>query len=135
VNEPTLEETLKAENKPLPVSYRTIYVDLNGVLDTYDGWRGHHVDFPPRAGAAAFLQALRDEGYNLVLFTAAPQPEALAWLNEHDLRQYFDFVTNVKGPAIAYLDDRAVTFQGDFARALADIRNFRVHWAKEGQIG
>jgi phosphoglycolate phosphatase-like HAD superfamily hydrolase len=128
------EDVLRAEGKPLPNSYRTIYIDFNGVLDLYDGWRGHHVDFPMRPGADAFLAALKAEGWTVVLFTACPLPEATAWMAAHGLDRYIDEITNLKGPAVVYLDDRGLTFTGDFNRALDQIRTFRVHWAREGQI-
>ena len=40
-------------------------MDLNGVLDAYAGWQGaDHFD-PPRAGARAFLEALRRRGFRI----------------------------------------------------------------------
>lgn len=44
-------------------------VDLNGVLDTYTGWKGaDHFD-PPRSSTRAFLEALCSRGYRIVIFT------------------------------------------------------------------
>jgi len=48
---------------------RIVCVDLNRVLDDYAGWvDDRHFD-PPRTGARAFLQALRDRGFDVVIFT------------------------------------------------------------------
>jgi hypothetical protein len=44
---------------------RIACVDLNGVLDTFTGWRGpDHFD-PVRPGGRAFLEALRSRGYRI----------------------------------------------------------------------
>ena len=48
---------------------RVVCVDLNGVLDSYAGWRGAEHWDPPRAGAEAFLQSLRVNGFRIVIFT------------------------------------------------------------------
>lgn len=110
---------------------RTICVDLNGVLDTYTGWRGEEHWDPPRSGAAEFLQSLRQRGLEVVILTSRPPEAAWDWLRRHGLDALVDDVTNVKVPAVAYVDDRAITFRGDFAATLSDLDAFRVHWEDE----
>lgn len=107
---------------------RTICVDWNGVLDTYSGYKGHDHCDPPRPGAAQFLQSLRDMGYKVVVLTSRSPHDARLWLERHGLACYVDDVTDRKIPAVAYIDDRALPFTGDYQETLVHLRNFRPHW-------
>lgn len=40
-------------------------------------------------------------------------------------------MVNVKPPAIVYLDDRGITFDGDFAHAYSAIVWFKTFWEEE----
>jgi ribonucleotide monophosphatase NagD (HAD superfamily) len=114
---------------------QTICIDLNGVLDTYRGWQGYVSWHPPRAGAAEFLHALRQQGFRVVVLTARAPDEARQWLDEHGLASLVDEVTNQKPSALAYVDDRAVCFRGDFAETLECLRSFEPHWRGETHTG
>src|SRR5436309_3727667 len=46
-----------------------VCVDLNGVLDAYAGWQGPEHWDAPRPGAEAFLRALSERGFRVVVFT------------------------------------------------------------------
>ena len=37
-------------------------------------------------------------------------------------------VTDKKPPAFAYIDDRAICFEGDFLRTLDKLGEFKAHW-------
>jgi len=105
----------------------TVCIDLNGVLDMYSGWKGEgHMD-PPRPGADWFLAELSQD-YKVVVFTTQPAEQVWEWLREHRLAEWVDEVTDRKVPAVAYIDDRAVTFRGDFEETLREIRAFRPYW-------
>ena len=108
----------------------TVAVDLNGVLDTYSGWRGEAHTDPPRPGAREFLQELARE-YKVVVFTTQPAERVWRWLREHEMAAYVAEVTDRKPPAVAYIDDRALTFRGDFAETLREVRNFQPYWQQE----
>ncbi len=105
-----------------------VAVDLNGVLDSYTGWKGEKHWDPPRAGAAEFLRALRDRGARVVVHTTRYREDAEAWLREHGLMQYVDEVTNAKVAADVFVDDRAVCFRGDFDQTLREIEEFKAFW-------
>lgn len=107
-----------------------ICVDLNGVLDTYDGWRGEPTWHPPREGAREFLAALCARGREVVVLTTRDPGEARAWLEEHDLDRYVADVTDRKLPALAYVDDRGVPFRGSFEETLAALDRFRPFWER-----
>jgi hypothetical protein len=113
----------------------TICVDLDGVLNTFDEWRGPDYFHPPRDGAREFLAGLHDSGYRIVVFTVRWHEWVSAWLAEHGLNRYVDEVTDRKPPAHAYIDDRAVCFRGDFAATLADVRRFRPFWEERAAVG
>ena len=105
-----------------------VCVDLNGVLDSYTGWKDpDHFD-PPRAGAADFLRALVDRNFAVVVFTTRHPTQVRRWLREHALLPYVSAVTRRKPPAHVFVDDRAVCFTGDFGDALRRISDFKAHW-------
>lgn len=107
---------------------RSVYVDLNGVLDLYDGWKGPDHFPPPRPGAREFLETLVAEGFTPYVFTTMHAGKTRQWLQEHGLADLVRDVTNVKGPAVAYIDDRAIPFRGNFNDVLSQLRTFRAHW-------
>ncbi len=106
----------------------TVCVDLDGVLNLYDGWRGADYFHPPRPGAEEFLRALAARNYRVIIFTIRWAAHVETWLDEHGLKPYVDSVTNQKPVAHVYLDDRAICFQGDFDQALRQIAAFKPHW-------
>jgi hypothetical protein len=103
-------------------------IDLNGVLDSYRGWRGPEHWDAPRDGAADFLRALRERGYRVVIHTTRWRDDAERWLREHRLLDLVDEITDRKLAAHVFVDDRAVRFRGDFISTLAEIDGFRAHW-------
>ena len=105
-----------------------VCVDLNGVLDSYTGWKDpEHFD-PPRPGAAAFLQSLVEQNFDVVVFTTRHPAQVRRWLREHGLMQYVSAVTRRKPPAHVFVDDRAVCFTGDFEETLQRVAEFKAHW-------
>jgi len=112
----------------------TVCVDLDGVLNTYDGWRGPDHYPPPRPGARDFLEQLFLRGYRVVILTTRDIDKTWTWLREHDMGLFVAYVTNEKPPAVAYIDDRAIRFRGDFEATLAELEGFRAHWEQpEGE--
>jgi hypothetical protein len=110
----------------------TVAVDFDGVVHPYtDGWQGPvPVDEPPAPGTAEGLQALITEGYQLILHsTRAATTEGslgiIEWLDRYDLSGFFLAITDEKPKAIAYIDDRAVPFVGDWAAAAEAVSKLR----------
>ncbi len=97
----------------------TIAIDFDGVLHSYaSGWTGEWPEDPPNLGAAAFVESLIEEGYRVVVHTARANREegirmVAAWLREWRFPPLE--VTAMKPRALAYVDDRAVRHQDDFA--------------------
>lgn len=118
---------------------RTVAVDFDGVLHPYtEGWVGAvPADEPPMLGADAFLQQLRGQGYRIVVFSTRCEREdglagTRAWLEKWGLAPLIDDVTCQKPAAVAYVDDRAVPFVGDWSTVLAGVERLaagRAHGA------
>ncbi len=111
-----------AEEKPI------VCVDLDGVLNDYDGWRAPEYFHPPRAGAREFLRALNGRGYRVVVFTVRWRPHVEEWLSREGLAELVSEVTDRKPPAHVFIDDRAICFDGDFDAALRQVVEFKAHW-------
>lgn len=105
-----------------------VCVDLNGVLDSYTGWKSPDHWDPPNPGAGEFLRALNDRGFRVVVFTTRWADDARAWLAEHGLAAYVSEVTDRKPAAHVFVDDRAVCFRGNFEETLDEVVRFRAHW-------
>lgn len=117
----------------------TLAVDFDGVLHNYDGrWKGHSsIEGEPVDGAIAWLRGMLDE-FDVVIHTTRGatvlgQNAVLSWLERAglELELYPTLhVTDEKPPALAYLDDRALRFQGVFPTA-QEIHNARP-WNRGG---
>lgn len=115
-------------NKP------TVVLDLDGVIHSYtSGWRGTTViPDPPVPGIREAIKDLRTTHEVVVVSTRCQTPEGTKaieeWLLKHDIK--VDAVTAHKPPAVAYVDDRAITFDGDALRLPEKVRQFRT-WQQE----
>lgn len=107
----------------------TVCLDFNGVLDMYSGWvkGGNGTEYPPRPGTQYFLERLSGQ-YKVVILTAIDPLDVAYWLSLHNLERYIADITNVKPPAVAYIDDRAIQFNGDYEDTLEQLQNFKVYW-------
>lgn len=102
-----------------------VAIDLDGTLAQYDGWNGDEIG-EPKPGAREFMQALRNRGYVLTVFTVRGDQDAIAnWLNAHQIP--FDFINDSPGQdetmsgkvlADAYFDDHSVTAGSDLMEGL-----------------
>ena len=108
-----------------------VCVDLDGVLNDYDGWRGADYFHPPREGAREFLEGLSRSGYRVVVHTTRWAPHVWEWIRQHGLESYVDTVTDKKLPAHVFIDDRAICFTGNFTDIIERIQQFRAHWEAE----
>lgn len=92
---------------------KKILIDLDGVLNKYDGHLDESCIPEPEEGAKEFLQKL-NKCADLYLFTTRKLKAAVKWLLKNNLDIYFKDVTNIKIPAYLYIDDRTICFKGDF---------------------
>lgn len=108
---------------------KAVALDFDGVMNTYDGWKGEDVLFEPREGLADFL-ALLSVRYAIVIHTTREPHDVWDWLRQYGLEDLIADITQVKPKAVAYVDDRAVRFNGDYDEVLAVIEQ-PTHWEGE----
>ena len=114
----------KTNNKPI------VAVDYDGVLNQYDGWRGENHLPKPIKGVKYFLQKL-SEDYNVVIFTCRDHGAVRRWLQKHGLDDYVYAVTMTKPRAVAYIDDRAICYDGSYSEVLDKLSSFRTWWEED----
>ena len=107
---------------------KRVCVDLDGVLALYEGWKGTGHFGDPRPGAREFLTSIQELGFRTYVFTTRRIDDVWEWLNNYDLAHLVKSVVNHKLPAVAYIDDRAINFQGNFEETLTALRGFRPFW-------
>ncbi len=117
--------------------FKTIYVDLDGTLAHYDGWKSPEDIGKPIAPMLRRVNAWLLKGHQVKIFTARlPQHWHFVsdWLKEYGLPPLE--ITNVKGiDGTEFWDDRAVSVEcntgmyahADGARKLANINEERVN--------
>jgi len=107
---------------------KTILIDLDGVLNEYQGKFDKDLIPPIRLGAKDFIENLSEE-FDLKLFTTRNKILASKWLIENKLDCYFSDITNVKELSWLIIDDRCLTFEGDYLKIKEKISNFNA-WYK-----
>lgn len=93
-------------------AYKTIIVDVDGVLVHWSPTEPDHIKGEVD-GAKAMLMRLRRMGLTIHLYTARPVEEKESLSRALRERGFvFDFLTCGKPCGFAYIDDRAVRFNG-----------------------
>lgn len=108
----------------------TIVFDFDGVIHSYkSGWKGATViPDPPVDGIREVLEDLSKD-YRLVVNSsrcATEEGRQAIWqyLRDYKLSQFISDVSKEKPPAIVYVDDRAICFDGNTSSLALKIRNF-----------
>lgn len=114
----------------------TVVFDFDGVVHSYkSGWQGiTSIPDEPVEGITYELSRIHDAGYEVVIVsTRCKVKEGIDaiddWLTKWGIRPYVDKICKEKPPAIVYIDDRAICFDGDASTLLSKIQNF-VPWNK-----
>ena len=106
---------------------KTICVDFDGVLNEYDGYEERDLG-EPLTGSKEFIKELRRK-YKVVILTSRSKEQVIHWLSNNGFPSMK--VTNRKVPAVAYIDDRAIQFNGSYKKVISRLKNFKPYWAKE----
>lgn len=105
---------------------KTIAIDLDSVLNNYNGKFDENSIPEIKQGAKEFLEELYKKDYRLILFTNRKPLTASKWLIDNKIDKYFFNVTNVKPVAFIYLDDGALNFKGNYPEVLSEIEAFEI---------
>ena len=108
---------------------KTILIDLDGVLNQYDGHFDANNIPPVRVGVKEFFEKFNYDDFEFKLFTTRNKILAVKWLIENNIDKYFIDVTNTKDLCYLYIDDRCIRFDGDYIKLKDEIQNFKV-WYK-----
>ena len=107
---------------------KTIVFDFDGVIHRYSkGWQDGSIYDIPVDGIKEVIDKLR-ETYKIVVVstrtkTKKGRNEVLAWLDEYNIE--IDDIMAEKPPAIIYVDDRGINFDGNCKKLLKNIKKFR----------
>lgn len=114
---------------------QTVVFDFDGVIHSYtSGWKGTSVAIdPPVLGIKEEIDKIREAGYEVVVVSTRCETEVgiqcvKNYLQHHNI--VVDRVLKEKPPAIVYIDDRAICFDGHPETLLDKIQNF-VPWNKK----
>lgn len=112
------------------MSKKTIVFDFDGVIHSYkSGWKGITIiPDKPVEGIKEVIAKLRELNCCVaVVSTRCATQEGLlavtSYLEKHNI--VVDMVCKEKPPALVYIDDRALRFDGDCSHLLEDILNFK----------
>ena len=119
------------------MSYKpTVVFDFDGVIHSYkSGWRGpENIPDPVVPGIADAIKNLRDLDYRVVVVsTRCSTPEGMGavryYLEKNEI--IVDDVLMEKPPALCYIDDRAIRFDGHPEKLVGQVVNFRT-WMESG---
>lgn len=116
---------------------KTVVFDFDGVIHSYvSGWKGKTtIPDAPVPGIAEALKEIHDAGYEVVIVSTrcaslGGKIAIESWLDEYGIDCYVDRVCKEKPPAIAYIDDRAICFDGHPETLLGRIETFKP-WNKK----
>lgn len=111
------------------MSKKTVVFDFDGVIHSYtSGWKGADViPDPVVEGIQSTINSLRQEDYEVIIVsTRCACPEGMSAVKKYlaDNNIIVDAVMKEKPPAICYIDDRAICFDGHPETLLEKVRNF-----------
>lgn len=99
---------------------KTICFDFDGVIASYNGWKGFDVLGKPNQKVIDTMKRLKLMGYWIVIFTTRPATQIMIdWLKKYNVT-YDDINRNRKSPVMtsckpiyhAIIDDRAINYHG-----------------------
>lgn len=114
---------------------KTVVFDFDGVIHSYtSGWKGAMViPDPPVKGIAEAIKEIRQAGYEVAIVSTRCSyvggiEKVKDWLEKWGIE--VDIVCSEKPPAIVYIDDRAICFDGKSEELLEKIERFKPWYEK-----
>jgi hydroxymethylpyrimidine pyrophosphatase-like HAD family hydrolase len=99
---------------------KTLCFDFDGVIATYDGWKGFDVLGSPQNHVVETIREMKAKGYHITIFTTRlDTPTMRQWLKDNNV-PYDSVNSNSHNPPNtsqkpiyhAIIDDRAVNYHG-----------------------
>lgn len=114
---------------------KTIVFDFDGVIHRYSkGWQDGTIYDEPVEGIKEVIKELRKDYKVVIVSTRTSTIEGelaiKAWLKQYEI--IVDGVMKEKPPAIMYIDDRAINFNGNCNKLMGDIKNFK-SWTEKAR--
>ena len=116
---------------------KTVVFDFDGVVHSYtSGWKGPEIVLdPPVPGIREAIEEIRKNGYQVAIVSTRctniyGRRAIVEWLKKYGIK--VDAVLLEKPPAICYIDERAICFDGHPETLLEKIRGFRT-WHESGK--
>lgn len=106
---------------------KSIAIDFDGVLAHYiPGMASRDEQGLPIQHARKVLKQLKLCGYNIIIWTSRPITRSLkSWFHDYDIP--CDKIIQ-KPDCSLFIDDRAISFQGDWNETLQEIEQFKEWW-------
>lgn len=105
---------------------KTIVFDFDGVIHKYSkGWQDGSIYDKPVPGIRELIEELREEYEVVIVSTRAKDQleDMMKWLKKYSIK--VDYITELKMPAIVYIDDRTILFNGNTLNLKHQIQNFK----------
>jgi len=128
-----LRKVIYGEKTDLAGERQRIMIDFDGVIHKYNGWNDGKLNDEAIDGAKEAIDQLR-QNFEIVIFTTRASTsdngsertdmlldELKQWLEDRSI--YYDMITSEKLGAIAYIDDRAIRFNGNWEETLNFIKS------------
>lgn len=116
---------------------KTVVFDFDGVIHSYtSGWKGEtNIPDPPVEGIQKALEEIKKAGYEVVIVSTRcksmfGRAAIENWLDMYGMTHLVDKVCKEKPPAICYVDDRAICFDGNPDLLLEKISSFKPWYQK-----
>ena len=111
------------------INKKTIVFDFDGVIHSYtSGWKGYDViPDKPVEGIKEVIDKLRNQYEIVIVSSRCKTDEGVKAIKDY-LNKYnivVDRIMKEKPPAILYIDDRAICFDGNSDNLLNQINNFK----------
>ncbi len=97
------------------------------MLNTYTGEFQKEFIPPIKRGAKKFLKKLSKK-FVIKIFTTRNKLLSAKWLIENDIDKYIEDITNIKDLAYLYIDERCLTFNGNFSDLINQIDDFKPYY-------
>lgn len=122
-----------------PMAEKTVLIDFDATVRRWDALMNDGVE--PEPGAIEAIQELEDRGYRIVIFTSRMSRKWAATVVGDSVKEQDDFlagqyefvrkylvrygivpadITSEKQPSLAYIDDRAIGYRGNWQEVLND---------------